>query len=135
MFFHDFLGGRTLNRMPSARRGRAGGRVGGRVMSAARRWALGGGRLLHAGVQAARAIRAPTAQALPCALAPRVPAAAPTREGVQRVHQLQLGVAAQRDHLVHLLELEADDVEASHELVQAPLAQLLVLAPHLAGGW
>lgn len=35
--------------------------------------------------------------------------------------------------LLHL-EFEADGVEAGHELVQAPLAQVLVLAAHLQGG-
>ena len=32
-------------------------------------------------------------------------------EGVQAVHQLELGVATQGDHLVHLLELTSDDSE------------------------
>ena len=33
--------------------------------------------------------------------------------------------------LVHLFELEADDIEAGHELCEAGLAQRLVVAPHL----
>lgn len=58
--------------------------------------------------------------------------AAHLREGVQGVDQLQLSVATQGDHLVHLLELEADRVEARHELIQPPLAQCLMRLPHLA---
>ena len=47
-------------------------------------------------------------------------------EGVERVDQLELGVAAERDHLVHLLELPGDDDEPLHELVEPHLAQLVV---------
>ena len=47
-------------------------------------------------------------------------------EGVERVDELELGVAAERDHLVHLLELAGDDDEPLHELVEAHLAQLVV---------
>ena len=39
-------------------------------------------------------------------------------ERVERVDELKLGVAAQRDHLVHLLEPHRDDPEARHKLVQ-----------------
>lgn len=52
-------------------------------------------------------------------------------EGVQGVHQLQLCVPAQGDHLVHLLQAQADAVEARHELVQPPLAHILMLSSHL----
>lgn len=50
------------------------------------------------------------------------------RERVQAVHQLQLGVAAQCQHLVVLLQLVGDHVEAVHELVEPLLAQVLAAA-------
>ena len=53
------------------------------------------------------------------------------RKGVQRVNQLQLRIASQRDHLVHFLQLEADGVEGRHKLLQAALAQALVGATDL----
>lgn len=49
-------------------------------------------------------------------------------ERVQAVHQLQLGVAAQCQHLVVLLQLVGDHVEAVHELVEPLLAQVLAAA-------
>lgn len=49
-------------------------------------------------------------------------------EWVQAVHQLQLGVAAQCQHLVVLLQLVGDHVEAVHELVEPLLAQVLAAA-------
>ena len=42
-----------------------------------------------------------------------------------RVAQHQLGVAAQGDHLVHLLEAHGDDAEAGHEFVEPLLAQVV----------
>ena len=54
------------------------------------------------------------------------------REGVQGVDQLQLGVTPQSDHLVHLLQAQADAVETCHELIEAPLAHILMLPPHLS---
>ena len=47
------------------------------------------------------------------------------REGVERVDQLQLRIAAHRDHLVHLLQPERDDAEALHEASEAELAQVI----------
>lgn len=44
-------------------------------------------------------------------------------EGVERVDQLQLGVAAQRDQLVHGLEVGGDGVEAGEEAGQAAVAE------------
>ncbi|PLB45759.1 hypothetical protein P170DRAFT_251609 [Aspergillus steynii IBT 23096] len=40
-------------------------------------------------------------------------------EGIQGVDQLQLGVTAHGDHLVHLLESKRDDAESLHESVQS----------------
>lgn len=48
------------------------------------------------------------------------------RERIQTVNELQLGVAAQREHLVVLLQLVCDHVESCHELVEALFAQVLV---------
>ena len=59
-------------------------------------------------------------------------------EGVQRVDQLQLGVAAQRDHLVEFLQFGGDEGESAHELAQTSftqridvLALLVALLRHL----
>lgn len=44
-------------------------------------------------------------------------------EGVEAVAELELRIAAEGDHLVHLFELHADGVEAGHELVETLLAE------------
>ena len=53
------------------------------------------------------------------------------REGVEGVDELELCVAAERDHLVHLLQFVGDACEARHELLQPLFAQLLVVLPLL----
>ena len=53
------------------------------------------------------------------------------REGIEAVQELELSVAAQRDHLVHLLQVVVDGAEPAHEHVQALLAHVLQLPPLL----
>ena len=53
------------------------------------------------------------------------------REGIKGVDQLQLCISTESYHLVHLLQLQADDTEARHEFVQPPLPQLLISFPDL----
>merc|ERR1719431_883137 len=48
-------------------------------------------------------------------------------ERVQGVDQLQLGVPAQGDHLVHLLQLPRDDLEPVHEVVEPLLLAVVVV--------
>ena len=52
-------------------------------------------------------------------------------ERVKGVHQLQLRVTAQRDHLVHFLQFVGDDGEAGHEFIEPLLPQVLVVLPLL----
>lgn len=47
-------------------------------------------------------------------------------EGVQTVHQFQLCITTQGEHLVVLLQLVGDHVEAGHELIETLFAQILV---------
>ena len=47
-------------------------------------------------------------------------------EGVEAVDELELGVAAHGDHLVHFLEPQRDGAEARHEAFQPERAQVVV---------
>lgn len=48
----------------------------------------------------------------------------PLAEGVETIHQLQLRIAAQRDQLVHGLQVRRDGVEARQEGGQPRVAQV-----------
>ena len=59
----------------------------------------------------------------------------PLGEGIERIDELELGVAAHGDHLVHFLQPQRDEAEAGHEALEAELAQVVVpLLGEIAGG-
>lgn len=56
------------------------------------------------------------------------------REGIEGINQLQLGITAQCDHLIHLLQLECDDVKSIHELRQTLFTKIIIfLADGITG--
>lgn len=44
---------------------------------------------------------------------------------IERIDQLEFGIAAHGDHLVHLFETQGDGAEAFHEALEAELAQFV----------
>ena len=59
----------------------------------------------------------------------------PLRERIQRVHELQLRVAAHGDHLIHFFQPQGDETEPRHETFETELAEVVAaLFGGVAGG-